>query len=545
MADTEPGSSVRALAKGGFWSGLFSRRRLSLGGLLLAAALVRFYQLGHELPYQPYVDSFKFVGEALRIAGTGVWSPELTQYPGFFTNSLALLFLLIPPADAVQAHIIAQMLAALSGVGMVLMTWLLAGNYCGFGGQALAGLLSSLAMFEIIQSRTPAPDTLLGLCCLAFLWLCTREGVTGGGWVLAGGCVGAAIGTKFTGLYLLPFLALAVLWWAPGPLLRKAGALAASLAAAACVFTLSTPWFWSELPRYLESMRLEYYIQTGGQIGRVQHGWFDYWFSMTPTWELPMLGTSLAGNLGGPVAVLLLIAAILPLAVIRRRREVFLALFVLMFIAGISGPGKLKAYRFLLPVLPAAYVLLGIAGERLAGSLKKRQVVWFWVVMICLVMTPSLLILGRYVRALHAPTTLETARDWMLSNLPGQSVLFSPFFTDVLADEVPLQAYFLPEVGARQYRLPEAIGPSPERMPIYRSEMLAEMRQAGIRYWVSNSYFDNAFLPVRENVEFFPESTRNYQALQGALDRQGQLLFEVAGWDAGRLGPDIKVYAIY
>jgi hypothetical protein len=425
------------------------------------------------------------------------------------------------------------------------MTLLLARRLCGFWGQLIALLLSSWALFEVVQSRTPAPDTLLGLFTLLFLWSCTRDNPGRFNFIMASLFAGAAIGSKFTGLYLLPFLTLAIVWFASGSLRQRLALLGASGVTVVLSYTVTTPWFWSELPGYLDSMRHEYFVQAGGQIGRIQGGWFDYLFSLTPTWELPWVGTSFLANLGWPATLLICVSVFAALLKIKSRKKVFLALFVLLFLASISGPGRLKAYRFLLPVLPVCYVLLGDWLERVALTLENRWRPLFWAIVVVLVVSPSVAAVVKCAPLLHGRTTIEIASDWMNQQIPERSrVLFSPLFIDYLSDNTSAQALFIPHAGRRQYRLPADVSFSLEREPIYTPALLETLQRGDVRYLVTNSFFDDAFLPVEENLKFFPESIRQYAAFQEALLVRSKKVFSVSGWDESRMGPDIAIYEL-
>jgi hypothetical protein len=62
------------------------------GALILLALAARLAWIDFDLPAVPDVDAFKFVGEADRMVSTGELRPQDFQYPGGYTNLLALSY---------------------------------------------------------------------------------------------------------------------------------------------------------------------------------------------------------------------------------------------------------------------------------------------------------------------------------------------------------------------------------------------------------------------------------------------------------------------
>jgi hypothetical protein len=150
--------------------------------------------------------------------------------------------------------------------------------------------------------------------------------------------------------------------------------------------------------------------------------------------------------------------------------------------------------------------------------------------------------LGLALLALRGPSTNALARDWLGRNVPAGSVVFvGPFFTDDLAP-LPFRFEQLRAVGARLYRLPPEVGRSPEREPIYSPWLVDELRRRGVEWIVLNSYFDDAFSPVPENLRFFPRSVGGYEAFMARLREEADLAYAAIGWADCRLGPDIRVW---
>lgn len=517
---------------------------LPLAAIVAVGAFARFFRLDAGLPEVVHVDSFKFVDEAARMAAGGDLRPERFQYPGLYTYVLALLYRIGSVDSVYWKHLLSHGVAALSGVALIPATYLLARRLCGHAAALFAAGLAAVCIQGLTLSRIPSPDNLGTLFMMLALWAVLAPGLTWRHYALAGLFSGLALGSKFNSLYLVPFIALAsILGPGRSSLRSSAPRIVAALAIAIVVFTLTTPFFWVEAGEYLDRMKLEAQIQRHGQIGRIQGGWLDYLFSSTPTWEQPWLGTSFLGNLGPAGLVVLLLALAAALSGRGGRGALVCALWVLVYVVLITGPGRLKAYRFLMPVLPVAYVLIAWAVEQAL----RRWAPWrlrpvLATVGVVALLAQPVLLAGMHVVSCSGPLTNQIAAKWMDDHLPtGARVLVSPLFIENLVD-LDFEVFSIVNAGPRQYRLPEGVGLSGERDPVYSEEMVDQLRLRGVGFVVLNSYFDGALAPIPENRRYFPRSVRAFREFRVALEREAALVFSVRGRSAGRLGPDIMIY---
>jgi len=523
-------------------------RRVELAGLAgvtaLAAAL-RLWHLGHGLPEAPHVDAFKFVGEAARMLATGDWSPGLYQHPQLYPRLLTALSAVLGIDGDVGRHLVGRSLSAAAGIATVPAAWRLGRLLAGPAAAVLAALVVALDPGAVTVSRMVAPDALMVALAAWALVLLLDPGRRVGAAVAAGALLGLAVAAKLSALVLLPWLAAAPVVLAPdlGRWRQWLGRGAAGLLAVAVAATAASPHLVLDAPEYAERLRLEAAIQRGGQIGRVQAGPFDLLWSSTPTWEQPWLGTSLGANLGPPL-VLLVLGGIALLLLGRGGRTGFVvAAVAVVSLAVLVGPGRLKAYRFLLPVLPVLAAAAGWAADRLAARAGRWRTPVAAVVVVVSLAVPAWRS-GRFVAATSRPTSVALAAAWFTEQVPpGTTVFLSPFFVDALA-RPELDVVRLPAVGGRQYRLPEALGPSPERRPIHGAVLVDRLAARGVDLVVLSSAFDGAFAPVPENLRFFPRSVASYAAFRERLAARADLVWSVRGWSAGRIGPDVEVWAL-
>jgi 4-amino-4-deoxy-L-arabinose transferase-like glycosyltransferase len=516
-----------------------------LGLLVLLAAAVRLWRLDFDLPEVVYVDGFKFVGEATRMVDTGELRPTIFQYPGLYTYLLAALYHVLPVETAYGRELAATAVSAVAGTLVVAATAFVARAVTGIPGTLLAVALAAVSPALVTQSRTPAPDTLCLLFATVALGIAARRPASLRPWAVAGLMTGLAIGSKWTGAFAAPAVAVAAAgtaWHRRRPWLLPA-ALAVSGTCALLALCATTPFLPEMHDAYARAAAWEASTLRSGQIGRVQLGPLDYVLSRTPTWEAPWLGTSLLGELGPPALVLA--ASGLALAAGGRLgfAGAFYAATTVAYLVVISRAGWIKALRFLLPCLPLLWALAGAGAERLLPRRRApRLVVGIGLGLMALALPARTTV--AYLAALRGPSTNALARDWLRRNVPPGTPLFlGPFFTD---DVAPLNFRLaqLGQVGGRIYGFPPEVGMSPERQRIYYPELVDELRARGVEWLVLNSYFDDAFSPVAENLHFFPRAVRGYEDFVTRLHREADLAHAEIGWADRRLGPDIRVWRL-
>ncbi|MCE5231041.1 glycosyltransferase family 39 protein [bacterium] len=511
-----------------------------LGVAIAAGAFLRFFRLPFGLPDVLYVDAFKFVDAAREMVAGGDWTPKSFQYPGFFTNLLALVFWMTGAKSAYATHLIAAAVSALFGTGLILITYFAARQACGRAGAILAAALTAFSIAFVTLSRIPATDCILSFFMTAGVWMLARENAGLKHLFLAGVFLGLAIGTKFTGLFLAGWMLVAIaavsvrsrkLAWPVEGLL-----ICALLAFIALIVT--TPFLLTRFALYWQRFAFELQIQRFGQIGRVQYGFFDYFISSTPTWEMPWLGTSILYTDGAVILGLGVIGCMIALSGRFGNAPLLHALYVLMYLALICRPGSLKAIRFLAPILPSFYIMAAWALERAA----KKKCVWAFgaVAMLAFPIYKSL----DYLLMTRCELTQVGVARWMQAHVPKNSAVFvSPFFLENL-EKLGYRTVHVPEAGSRQYRVLGNVRFNTELMPIYDAQFVDDLANMGVRYVVTNSYFDAAFSDVRENRRWFQNSTAAFQGYLDNLKRRGKLVFEIEGQSKRRIGPDVRVYQL-
>ena len=511
---------------------------------MLFAVAIRLVWIDFDLPLAPDVDAGKFVGEANRMVSTGDYRPQDFQYPGGYTYLLALTDCIGGLKTAYAENLCARLWSMSLDLGTIVLTGLMAWRLAGPCAAIIALGWLACSTLNIALCRTAGPDTMLAFWMTAAFWRLIQPRLKWGNILLAGTFVGLAVGTKFSGLYAAAWLPI-VIWIAAG---KQTGLgmsfvyVASGVAIGVAAFWITTPWFFSCWSEYAQRFHLEMIIQQSGQIGRVQLGYCDYLWSPTVTPEQPWLATSLAYELG-PVSAVVLAVAVLAALALRGGWKVFgLAIYAVLFVALISGPGRVKFLRFLLPMMPVFAVLTGWFCQRyILLPLRRTTIACACILTICLAAFPAWKSLT-YVASMRGPSSVSLWREWMSDHvLGGNKVFVSPFFLGDYSD-LPFQFASLTRVGMRQYDVPADVGPSPERQPLYYADLVRQLRANLVSYVVLNSYFDDGLAATPENVRWFPKSVENYAAFRAALAQNGEMATKIDGFGSGRCGPTIEVW---
>jgi 4-amino-4-deoxy-L-arabinose transferase-like glycosyltransferase len=517
-----------------------------LVGIVFASG-VRLWRLDFDLPEIQDVDAGKFVGAADQILKSGDLKPYDFQYPTGYTNLLALLYKVVGLHATYGQHLTARLVSVVGGIGMVVAAGWLALRLSSWCAACFAVWLTALSVECVTVSHVACTDTLIAGFMTLALAVAISPQPSRRNWLIAGALVGLAAGTKFSGACIGPTIVLAAIVNGVRTRQWKFAARDAALVCVAAVlaFWLTTPRFPWDASEYLTRLRYEGDVQRFGQIGHVQFGWFDYWLSHTVTPEQPWLSTSMLGNLGPVVLLTLLVALLLALAGRAGQGGVIVGLYMVSYLAIITGPGHLKAARFLLPILPALFALVGWSCAELLTRVTapRRRSLLAATMLVALVAWPAYRTLG-YLALLRQPSTNTLIREWVTENVPqGAKFFASPFYVGDLWS-LPIQPLTFSDAWRQQYRLPEEVGLSSERTPIYSPQVVAVMLQNGIEYVVLNSYFEDSLAPTPENLRWFPNSVAAYQAFRVALEARGERVAAIAGYTAGRYGPDITIYRL-
>jgi 4-amino-4-deoxy-L-arabinose transferase-like glycosyltransferase len=321
--------------------------------LVLLSSLTFFLGLGR----QAITDSDEaFYAESAReMVESGDWvTPHFNyadrwQKPVLYYWLTAATYLIAAPTEAA-----ARWWSALSGLGLVLLTWAAARRVTGRVDAAwLAGAITATCYGCFAMARLALPDLPLAFLITLTIWTALEQR-----WTLAGAATGLGFLMKGPIALVVPALVLLPVWWRehrrlPIPPRAFAGALLAFA-------LLGLPWYGLMTARhgaaYLDSFFL------GDNFERFATDRFN---EPRPVWfYLPIL----LGGLLPWSAYLLVVPYRSALAVMRRVRSLTTDEWRLLLWAGMPllfftiSVGKQP--RYILPVLPPLAILLGRAVAR-------------------------------------------------------------------------------------------------------------------------------------------------------------------------------------
>ena len=251
------------------------------------------------------------------------------------------------------------------------------------------------------------------------------------------------------------------------------------------------------------------------------------------------------------------------LALYRRHRwDLILAGFVIVFVFVMSLADRTQAERYLLPIMPAAWLLASSAVFYLAGS---RKIVAVAALLVMTVM-PSIHLLQSAAERLQ-PDTRITAKEWIEANVPAGSKILMDGMRYRFIPSPPLN----PSRESLSNKVTKASeegedisrGVSDLTLSVYEEAMdrvqgpryELTSTEHGLKvqpashyidscydYVVTSSLITERFRPGSRSSQIAPQAAEFYGSL--ATDPRFNLVYSVATRPWVRRGPEINVYEI-
>ena len=405
------------------------RERLILAAIVIAGAALRFWSLGHGVPFALGPDEHFVLERALRMVRTGDPHPYFFDYPTFYIYIQALVIVLrflagaaaglwssLDEAPAAAFYVWGRATTALIGTATIPIAWRVARRF-GLAAAIVASVMLAVDPMHARESRyvlTDVPQTFLVLlACLLSIRAVERPSRRAFGW--AGVAVGLAAATKYTAAAAAVMPAVALLY-APGGVHERLKRGAWAAAGAAGAFLLAAPYTVLDLPAFLNGFAA---LSTGYLEGPYTP-WQTYLTHLRR--DLSWVGFAAA------LAALALAAlrAIRPSDPARATCGI-VASFVVAYFVFMSRHQLIFA-RYLLPMVPPVLVLIGaLAGWAAArtsatrwGPVARRAV--FAAVVIALAAGPAVTALS-FAQRIARTTTAGLAYRWLLEHAPPGSRL--------------------------------------------------------------------------------------------------------------------------
>lgn len=398
--------------------------RAGLAGVLMAAVLLRFWALGHGIPFAIGVDEPEIMLRAVDMMRHGVYHPHFFDYPGLYIYLQLLVsvarFLFgavtgewtsLAAAPTADFYLWGRALTAALGVATVAIVFQI-GMRWGARHALLAAALMAVQPQHVRESHYVLTDVPLTFFVALTLLLSLRahERGTFGAFAWAGVAAGLATATKYNGVLALviPLIACGLTPGVRSRLLTALGVAGSALAA----FLAAAPYTVLDLPAFLNT------------FARLSGDYRNAIPPVEPVWQLYL--KHLRNGFRYPALLLAAAGALLGLVRLARgpgrARWAMVLAFPLLYFWFISGQRIVYA-RYLLPIVPslcllaAAAVISGVSLLRRYEVPRAPRTALIAGLTVAALLPPALTAIG-FDRAIARTSTAALAYDWVRTNVP-------------------------------------------------------------------------------------------------------------------------------
>jgi 4-amino-4-deoxy-L-arabinose transferase-like glycosyltransferase len=399
--------------------------RVGLAIVLATAAILRFWALGHGIPYAVGVDEPEIVDRAVNAMRSGNFNPRFHDYPGLYihaqTGTAVVRFLAgaltgrwssLDQAPTWAFYAWGRALTAALGVATVFLVFQIGMRWGARHALFAAGLLAVLPTHvrESHYVLTDVPLTFF-MTLAMLLSLVAHERATLGAFALAGAAAGLATATKYNGALALMLPLLAAWMTTQAKPTRLACALTA-VGAFGAAFVVGSPYTLLDLPGFLNN------------VARLSNEYRTELVSSEPSWLLYMKHLRRTFGLAG----LLLAGGGLVLGLVRlikgpgRVRWALVTALPLIHFFFISRQ-TIVFGRYLLPMLPAMCVLAAAAVISGVSLLRRYEIprtprrLLIAGLTVAAILPPAIVSIA-FDRTISRTSTFAQAFEWINGNLP-------------------------------------------------------------------------------------------------------------------------------
>jgi 4-amino-4-deoxy-L-arabinose transferase-like glycosyltransferase len=496
----------------------------SLALVLAAAAVLRFWALGHGLPYSPAVDEPEIAQRAVNMMRSGSLNPHpFYDYPTLYMYvqlaAYVVRFLIgalngawnsVNTVDVTALYVWGRGLTALIGTATVLLVFQ-AGMRWGARHALLAAGLLAVMPLHVQASHyilTDIPTTFFITLALV-LTLSAHERGTKASFAWAGAAAGFAAATKYNGAIALLMPLLACVMTPRGKDSRLSCALG-TVAASAAAFFVGAPYSLLDLPSFLDGFaRLAVHFKIGASPA--EPPWITYIKHLLIHFGYPATILALAG----------LILAIVRIAKGpgRVRWAVLLVMPVVQFYM-ISGQQIVFA-RYLLPMVPMLCLLAATAVVSGVSLLRRYEIPRAPRAALIAALTAAALAQPAYAsikfdRLIGRRDTTQMAYEWIQQNIPPGSFVV---------------------VETRKLLLPPPF--KSENVAQLRRETYEDYRRRGVQYLVASS---QSYGPYLTSPQVHPAEYAEYMKV---FEQSRELIRFTPSADGMTVpGPELRIYKV-
>jgi len=495
--------------------------RIGLAAVLATAAVLRFWALGHGIPYSVGVDEPEIVERAFNMMRSGSLNPHFFDFPTlyiyvqlvvsivrFVAGAIGGAWQSLDQATTPSFYFWGRAVTATLGVATVFVTFHAGLRWGGRHALLAAGLLAVMPL-HVTYSHYVLPDTpLVFFTTLTLLLsLVAHEKNTMGAFALAGVTAGLAASTKYNGAVALLMPIVACWMTVPSGSTRLTRILVTALASLAA-FVATSPYALLDLPQSLNA------------FARITG---DYRLNPPPAdavWILYL--THLRLTFGWP-AVLLAGAGLL-LGLVRfvrgpgHLRWALIVIFTAVYFTIVARQNAVFA-RYLLPIVPmlclaaACAVVSGVSLLRRYEIPRAPRTALIAALTIAALLPPAIQAI-QFDRMVAKQGTADLAYAWINANIPK-------------ASSVVLES--------RTILLPPGLYRS-RNITNLRTEKYEDYVAEGVEYIVASSQCYGAYFDAPQN---FPTEYAEYLAM---FERMHELVRYTPSAD--HPGPELRIFRI-
>lgn len=492
----------------------------ALALVIAVGAVLRFWGLGHGIPFAIGVDEPEIMTRVVSMMKTGDLNPHFFDYPGlYFYLQLAvacLRFIVgatnggwqsLDQVSANEFYLWGRALTALFGVGTILVVHNIGMRWGARHALLAAGLVAVLPLHvrESHYVLTDVPMTFFTM--LAFLLsLRAHERTQAGAFAWAGVAAGLATATKYNGVFVL-LLPLVAVWMTLGAKPSRMRCMLATMGGFVAAFLVAAPYTVIDLPAFLNGyahLAAYYRPRTGGEPA-----WLLYLKHLRLQVQWPMLLLTIAG---------LILGIVRAVKGPGRVRWTLLVTFPVVYFYFLATKSLVFA-RYMLPMLPFTCILAAIAVVSGVSLLRRFEIpravrtALIAGLTVAAVLPPAVMAV-QFVRTISRPSTAEAAYRWVMKNIPAGS-------------RVAIEKYDI-RLPEHRYRT--------EHVVRLTDVELDEYVRRGVQYLVAS---DQVFGPVFDHPESDPA---RHQAYLRLFEQSTELARIEPG--GGRVGPRLWIFRV-
>lgn len=516
------------------------REWLGLAAILILAAAVRFWGIGHDV----WIDENKVVNPSITMATSGgfpLLTAPNTYYPHLTHHLLALVFWpiakLSPEFTNEQYHLAARLVAALFNIATVGIVYVIGRRLLGTWGGILAALFLAVMPLHVKYSHFIQVDLVAAFFMTLALWSALKIWDEGKAkwYVLTGIFVGAAGASQFWGLTAGAALLLAHAnrMYTSGVYKGLRPAFLAALLLIPITFTVLSPHLvfrWNE--KYRESFEKIQMRGAAGDLGYTRANILWPLYTRSSDWGLNFTKAGLIAESN----ILIFALAILGGVIAAWKMDwkiliMFVVLAVILYLA-INGTLKLYAIKRLMPLGP---LLALLAAYGVVVMPKWRILVQ--VAGVAAIVTALLQTIG-FNMAYAEGSVHEQAVRWAEENIPHESVVLQ---------HGPLRLLDPGDERWRVVRMNEVYANFNAADP-----EVAKDRAKPLQEWAEKEHVEYVVLDSRmvdryydaTSQKLYPETTASYRVYYDDVRERGKLLFEIGPKFGKQAGARVEIYDV-